>query len=163
MKKFLCIVMAMCIAFSMATIAFATDINTNSSPITVTKGTLAYNPPAASNGLQATAPPTTYAPSSWYGYNVHHNWTAKSYTWSSYYFTNSDGLYFDCYSTKSFYVEFYYPSGTYISTGYPTLSNGQYALECTMDGSTAGYYVKIVNNSSSSITSSSYYRIWSVR
>lgn len=142
----------------------ATTYVEQESPFKVLVGTLAYDAEDAAAATRAVNIPTSYAPINWYGQDVHHNWTADSYTWSSYFFNKDRGYYFDCQAASQYFgVAFYYDNGTYIGSGYgEKQSNGTYLMRAEMDGATGGYYVKIVNKSNTSITSNSktYYCVY---
>jgi hypothetical protein len=123
-------------------------------------GVVVYDPPVQTF---ATSAPTTYAPSSWY--NVNHYWTAASYTYSSYIFLGSGpssifGDDLDVVAKASFSVEFYSPTGTYLSTVYPVYNSSTqtYIGEYTLPG--FDYYIIIRNLSSSSILSNAYYCVF---
>lgn len=160
MKKFLSLVMAMCMVFALATTAFAADVDTSNPPITVIAGTLTSDPTETGITPRSVTEPTTYAPASWY--NVDHYWTATNYTWSSYKYTNNDGLYFQAVAQQSFDVQLYYGNGTSMGTWHADYQgNGKYLFNAVMDGSTAGYYFRLINTSGTPINSNAYYSVGS--
>lgn len=114
-----------------------------------------------SNGVspKAVSIPTTYAPYSFY--NVKHYWTANSYTWSSYIFTQANGYRFDCRAKKKFKVEFYRTNGVCEGSVTATYNSivGGYWLEVDREYNPNPYYVKIVNLSGSPITNNAFYYV----
>lgn len=137
----------------------ADEVGTNDLPFTVLHGTFVYDPPKENEMLRASTRPTSYAPNSWY--NVDHYWTATSYTWSSYIFDVSKGYFFDCRANQKFSVEFYNANGTYrgtvVSDYWDYIGKQSVWIENAYENN---YYVKIVNNSSSSITSGATYKAY---
>ena len=129
---------------------------------TVRQGTYSYAPPESSNSEispMATTRPTSLAPSSFY--NVKHYWTATNYTWSSYMFTQTQGYTFDCRAKQKFSVDFYLQNGTYEGTTTATYnsSNGLYCVLVDWEYNSNPYYVRIVNKSSSPISSNAFYYV----
>ncbi len=105
----------------------------------------------------AVTKPTAFAPTSWY--NTWHDWSAKYYTYSRYYFAKNSSAVITC--EKEFSVEFYSTDGDliyeevagwnvewdsyYVHTGFPDKD----------------YYFVIYNESDSTITTSdASYIVW---
>jgi hypothetical protein len=107
---------------------------------------------------RAVVPPTSYAPTSWY--NVNHNWTAASYTYSSYFFDTDLYPYLDIAANATFRIDFYHTNGTFWGSITPSYSSsvgkyyGDYFFNPNED-----YYMIIYNLSGSSITSGAWYRV----
>lgn len=126
--------------------AFATDAD-NSVGIDVVIGTQTIDY-VDSNSTRAISVPTSFAPSSWY--EIDHIWSSKNYTWSSYKFTNTDGMYVFITGQDSFDVQFFYANGTSMGTWSAYNVGNEYQLSAVMNGSTSGYYFRIINTSSTS-------------
>lgn len=109
--------------------------------------------------MRAVSAPTSYAPASWY--NVNHSWTAKYYTYTSYYFDTSEYPNLDVAANSPFTVEFYRTNGSYIGSVTPSYdsSKGKYYGAYFFLRSDDDYYMIIRNNSSVSITSGAWYRV----
>lgn len=165
MKKFVSIILALSIFVALTSAASAVG-NSNNSVMSViaivgtpTNNTPTFTPYAASA-------PTSFAPSTWYGFSNNHPWGAVNSTFAAYKFNNYDGLYIDFFAPGSFQVDFYYANGTFMA-GYDaeySSPTGEYIMQCIMDGPSTNYYFKIYNTSGSEISMSdaSYrvYRSW---
>lgn len=163
MKKVLSFAIALCLSLTLVPNALATTYNSpdrnDQLPFTVLHGTFVYDPSFDAE-TRAVSVPTTYAPKSWY--NVDHYWTARYYTWSSYILSQSDGYYFDCRADSPFTVELYYADGEYIGDLVAEYSDvhDKYWVWTSMDYFHTGYYVKIVNNGDTPITSGATYKAY---
>lgn len=136
--------------------------NTDETSFRVIHGTFSYDPPedgAVKFITRATTKPTALAPSSFY--NVKHYWTATSYTWSSYIFTQALGYRFDSRAKQKFAVEFYRQNGVYEGTATAEYNStiGGYWVQVDWEYNSSPYYVKIVNKSSSAISSNAFYYV----
>ena len=104
----------------------------------------------------AVTKPTAFAPTSWY--DTWHNWSAKNYTYSKYYFTKNSNTVITC--EKEFSVEFYSPDGDLI---YEEVAgwNVEWDSYYVNTGFPEDYYFVIYNESDSSIiTSDASYIVW---
>ncbi|GEM_PF-5493435 len=161
MKKLMASVIALALLFMMSTQVFAATPSNNEP---VQRANIAdvidtSTPPMALP--RATVPPTSYAPTSWY--NVNHNWTATSYTYSSYFFDTNLYPYLDIAANATFKVEFYRTNGTYWGSVTPPYdsSKGKY-YGAYFFNPDEDYYMIIRNLSGSPITSSAWYRVGNV-
>lgn len=159
MNRIIRFFLLLAMVFTMSCPAFAAEKATSSINIDVLIGTKSDSTDESTS--RAVNIPTSYAPSNWY--NKKHDWTAKYYTWSSYIFTCGKGKYFDCSATQPFKVQFFYADGTSMGTWSAVQQSGKYEVNAIMDGASAstGYYVKIINTDTRSITSGADYEVWS--
>lgn len=157
MKRLISLIISGMMVLSCTSVAFAAESD-NTVPINVIVGSVVERTDADID-TRAITEPTTFAPQSWYG--VTHAWTAKYYTWSSYIFDFAAGYYFRCVAMQPYSVEFYYDDGTYMATVESYRSGEAYVVEVSMSGSSStghdGYYVKIVNEGSQTISSGATY------
>lgn len=107
---------------------------------------------------RAVSVPTRMAPDSWYG--VDHKWTAKYYTWSSYIFEGKYNGSFRCWAQQPFTVEIYLSDGTFWDAGEAEWNSYDSCYEVDYFWSRAmNYYVKIINDGTSSILNDAYYQV----
>lgn len=106
---------------------------------------------------RATTKPTSYAPTSWY--NTWHDWSAKNYTYSKYFFNSKSTPVIEC--TKEFTVKYYDTKGNLLeerAAGW-NIEWDSYLAEGFY--SDVDYYFVIYNDSDSSITTAdASYVIW---
>lgn len=155
MKRLTSMILAVVMVFALACPAFATDSGTHNVNLVVGTRTERRTDIPETRAVNV---PTSYAPNSWYG--VNHSWTAKYYTWSSYIFEatgwEAKGESFSATAQQPFSVEIYYADGTLEESASADYLDGAYTIQFFVD---FDYYVKIINDSSTSITSNATYRV----
>ena len=149
MRKFVAILMCLCLFTAMTMSSYASNDNVTC-PIIILSGIRAVDDEDDLN--RAINPPTSFAPSSYY--DTYHYWSAVNYTWSAYKFTETEGLFFYATARQSFNVKLYYANGTTIGTWSAELqSDGSYLFNSVMNGA-GGYYFKLINTSGTPISRS---------
>lgn len=155
MKRLTSMILAVVMVFALACPAFAAESDTHNLKIVVGTRTERRTDIPETRAVNV---PTSYAPSSWYSRS--HSWTAKYYTWSSYIFLASvpsaPGESFYCEAQQPFSVEVYYTDGTSDGAIAADYVDGAYTLQLFVD---YDYYVKIINDDTTSITSNASYTV----
>ncbi|MCD7836554.1 MAG: hypothetical protein LUG83_07905 [Lachnospiraceae bacterium] len=163
MRKILMTVVAFTLFMAMSVNALAASTS-GESDVTASRVHIADaidNNAFPESSQRAIVAPTSYAPTSWY--NVKHNWTCTSYTYSSYFFDTSEYPYLDVAADVPFTVELYYANGTYMGSVSPEYDSekgkyyGAYFFYADED-----YYMIIRNNSNAAITSGAWYLVGDV-
>ena len=101
MRKHVLFIIIMCMVLFANSTVYAAESNDSLAPVTVLIGIMTDDNVFYDEN-KGTDAPTTFAPSYWYGLN--HSWSAKTYTYSAYKFTNSDGLYLTIIGQNSYNV-----------------------------------------------------------
>ena len=154
MKRFITAILVLAMVFTLTAPVFAADADNDG--VTIAVGTKVEQNPEIPE-TRAVSAPTKYAPASWY--SVDHKWTAKYYTWSAYIFKCGwFGGSFECWAQAPFTVELYAPDGSFLEAASSNWSSydGRYEV-LFIFGEATDYYVKIINDGSTSILEDAYY------